>query len=94
MIKSYRITYNIDEDDYIEYFCVQKEREGRCIGISAQNTFYDDIIFSFSTSKSLKEMDALLESGVAVPITEEEFIDGFNRMLKSVKEGCKNKDGK
>jgi FKBP-type peptidyl-prolyl cis-trans isomerase (trigger factor) len=94
MIKSYKITYQVDGDDYIEYFYVQKESEGKYVGISAQNSFYDEVIFNFNASKSIKEIESLLESGVATAITQEGFVDGFNRMLKGVERGYKKKYGR
>jgi len=94
MSKSYKITYSVDGDDYIEYFSIQKERDGKYIGTSAQNNFYDEIVFGFGASKPIKELDGLIEKDVAIRITEEEFIDGFNGMLKRVKEGCKSNSGR
>ena len=87
MIKSYKITYKFDqEDQMVEYFCALRKENGRLIGISAQNNFYDEIVFNFSTPKSIQELEKLVLEGTAKPIDEFEFIDGFNSMLNTVKE--------
>ncbi len=86
MNKSYKLTYKMGDEEVIEYFNVQKKEGGVYIGVSAEKNFYDETAFCFSTRLSVKELENLLNRGVAVEITSEEFVSGFNNLLKSVKD--------